>query len=72
MEFEDHASELERLDAFEKMLDGIRAQMEIEAREMERLKAEGKERSATFRQYMANRLMLRSMLDRYREHGLIV
>ena len=71
MEFEDHASELERLDAFEKMLDGIRTQMEIEAREMERLKAEGKERSATFRQYMGNRLMLRSMLDRYREHGLI-
>ena len=63
--------EQERLAAFEEMLASVRAQEEFEARELERLKAEGRERSATFKQYLGNRLMLRNILDRYREHGLL-
>lgn len=62
---------VERLEAFEKMLSDIREQAEYEAAQMERLKAEGKEKTATFRQYMGNRLLYKTMLAKYREYGLL-
>lgn len=61
----------ERLAAFERMLADIqRNYAELSAR-MEKLKAEGKEKSATFRQYWSNRMTCQYMLSLYQDHGLI-
>lgn len=38
---------------------------------MEELKAAGKEKTATYRQYMGNRMFFKMMLDRYKEYGLL-
>ena len=62
---------MNRLEAFEKMLAQIVSQAEYETAQMEKLKAAGKEKSATYRQYFANRLVYRQMLDTYRKYGLI-
>ena len=62
---------MDRLEAFEKMLAQIVSQAEYETAQMEKLKADGKEKSATYRQYFANRLVYRQMLDTYRKYGLI-
>lgn len=62
---------MERLEAFEKMLADIKKQSDLETAQMEQLKAAGKEKSATYRQYMGNRLLYRMMLEKYREYGLM-
>lgn len=62
---------MERLEAFEKMLSDILEQAELEGRKMDELKAEGKEKTATYRQLFGNRLMYRTILDKYREYGLL-
>ncbi len=62
---------MDRLAAFERMLESIQQQSIYEKQQMEILKAEGKEKSATYRQYFGNRMMLKMMLDKYREFGLI-
>ncbi len=62
---------MERLEAFEKMLADIRSQAEYEDRKMKELKAEGKEKTATYRQYFGNRLMYKTILDKYWEYGLL-
>ena len=62
---------MDRLEAFEKMLREIREQAEREKEQMDLLKAAGKEKSATYRQYFGNRLLLKMMLDRYRTYGLL-
>ena len=62
---------MDRLEAFEKMLAQIVSQAEYETAQMEKLKAAGKEKSATYRQYFANRLGYRQMLDTCRKYGLI-
>ncbi|MFG6357881.1 MAG: hypothetical protein K1W26_13835 [Acetatifactor sp.] len=62
---------MERLEAFEKMLSDLRKQADYETAQMEELKAAGKEKSATYRQYLGNRMLYKMMLDKYREYGLI-
>ena len=62
---------MERLAAFEQMLSDILKQAEYEKEQMDELKARGKEKSATYRQYFANRTLYRMMLEKYREYGLI-
>ncbi len=62
---------MERLEAFEKMLADIRAQAEYEKKKMDELKAAGKEKTATYRQYFSNRLLYTVILDKYREYGLL-
>ena len=62
---------MNRLDAFEAMLAEIQEQAALEADQMEALKAAGKEKTATYRQYLGNRLLYKVMLDKYREHGLL-
>ena len=62
---------MERLEAFEKMLRHIQKSSETEKAMMDKLKAQGKEKSATYRQYMGNRLMYSRILSIYREYGLI-
>ena len=62
---------MERLAEFEKMLSDIMAQASHETAQMEKLKADGKEKSATYRQFFGNRLLYKHMLDAYRKYGLI-
>ncbi len=59
-----------RLEAFEKMLADIRKQADYESEQMEKLKADGKEKSATYRQYFSNRMLYKMILDKYRQYGL--
>lgn len=42
-----------------------------EAEEMERLKAEGREKSATYRQFFGNRLFYKQLLNTYKKYGLM-
>ena len=62
---------MERLAAFESMLADIQKQSEYERKQMEKLKSEGKEKSATYRQYFGNRMLYKMILEIYREYGLI-
>ena len=62
---------MERLDAFEAMLSDIQRQAEYEKEQMERLRAAGKEKTATYRQYFGNRMLYKMMLDKYKEYGLL-
>lgn len=62
---------MDRLEAFEKMLDDLKKQAELERLEMEKLKRVGKEKSATYRQYFGNRVLYKMMLEKYKQYGLL-
>lgn len=62
---------MERLEAFEKMLSDIKKQSEYETEQLKQLKAAGKEKSATYRQFLGNRILYKTMLEKYKEYGLI-
>ena len=62
---------MERLEAFEKMLDNLKAQAAYEENQMEQLKAAGREKSATYRQFFGNLLFYKQMLDAYKKYGLM-
>ena len=62
---------MDRLKQFEKMLEDLKKQAEYESRKLKELKAEGKEKTATYRQYFANRTLLKMMLDKYKAYGLL-
>ena len=61
---------MERLEAFEKMLEDIKNQAEYEKEQMEKLKVEGKEKSATYRQFFGHRMFYKQMLEIYRKYNL--
>lgn len=64
-------TEQERLAAFERMLaDAQQSYDELSVR-LERLKAEGKTKTATFRQYLGNKLTYQYLLSLYRDYGLL-
>ena len=60
----------QRLKAFEDMLAAILKQYDDTAGKMAKLKAEGKEKTVTYRQLFANKLQLQAMLSYYRTYGL--
>lgn len=62
---------MERLKAFEDMLNDIKSQAEYETEQLKQLKAAGKEKTATYRQYLGNRMFHKKMLEKYKEYGLI-
>lgn len=62
---------MERLEAFETMLGDLQKQAAREKEQMDLLKAAGKEKTATYRQYLGNQMMYRRMLDLYRQYGLL-
>ena len=62
---------MERIEAFEAMLKAALEQSEAERQKMETLKAQGKEKSATYRQYLGNRLFYNQLFEMYRQYGLI-
>ena len=62
---------MERLEAFETMMKVVLEQSEAERMEMEKLKMQGREKSATYRQYMGNRLFYNRLIALYKEYGLL-
>ena len=60
-----------RLIAFEDMLKAILSQYDSTVEKMAKLKAEGKEKSATYRQLFASKLQLQAILSYYRTYGLL-
>lgn len=62
---------MDRLQAFEAMLQDILEKYENEKKAMDELKAKGKEKTATYRQYMGNRLLYNRILDLYKQYDLL-
>jgi len=60
-----------RLDQFEKMLKSIQDQYAECCEKMETLKAEGKEKTVSFKQLFATKLTLQNVLIIYKNYGLI-
>lgn len=60
----------ERLAAFEAMLHQVEEDARREKETMDALKAQGKEKSATYRQLLGNRLMYTKFLAMYQVYGL--
>lgn len=60
-----------RLKAFEDMLAAVLAQYDATVQKMKKLKAEGKEKTVTYRQLFANKLQLQAILSYYKTYGLI-
>lgn len=61
----------EREENFEKMLAFVQARYDDTVSKMEKLKAQGKEKSVTFRQLMGDKLTYQNILNMYRMFGLI-
>ena len=60
-----------RLKAFEDTLAAILKQYDDTTEKMVKLKADGKEKTVTYRQLFANKLQLQAMLSYYRTYGLV-
>ena len=60
-----------RLEAFENILSSIQQQYEDIEVKMAELKMEGKEKTTTYRQLMANKLRLGDMLAMYKLYDLL-
>ena len=69
-EITEHMMDEKRLKAFEDMLAAILKQYDNTTEKMAKLKAEGKEKTVTYRQLFANKLQLQAMLSYYRTYGL--
>lgn len=61
----------DREDKFEQMLKDVQRNYHDTAAKMVALKAAGREKSATYRQHMGNKLMYQNILSLYRIYGLI-
>ena len=59
-----------RLEAFEKMLSAIEENYAGIVSKMDALKSQGREKSATYRQLMGNKLMYKEMLFLYELYGI--
>ena len=62
---------MDRLEAFEAMMKRVLEQSESEKNQMDALKKQGKEKTATYRHYMGNRLFYNQMIALYKEYGLL-
>ena len=62
--------QMERLEAFERMMADVSSQHAQTVEKMQALKVQGKERSATYRQLMGEKLQLARILGLYRLYGL--
>ena len=62
---------MERLEAFEAMMKRVLEQSESEKHRMEEMKRQGREKTATYRQYMGNRLFYNQIIALYKEYGLL-
>ena len=61
----------EREAKFEKMLRAVQEEYEEICGKMEKLKAEGKTKTATYRQLTSRKMTFQNMLSMYRIYGLL-
>lgn len=61
----------EREEKFEKMLQAIQTEYKDTVNKMEKLKAENKTKTVTYRQLMGTKVTLQNMLSRYEIYGLL-
>ncbi|HIQ96804.1 MAG TPA: hypothetical protein IAB26_09600 [Candidatus Limivivens merdigallinarum] len=61
----------EKLDAYEKMHDMVRKEYEEISEKMDKLKAEGRVKSATYRQLMGRKMTYSTILELYKVYGLV-
>lgn len=61
----------ERLAAFEAMLDSVQKQYAETITRMDKMKLEGKVKTATYRQLFARKLSLQDVLTMYQVYGLL-
>ena len=61
----------EREEKFEKMLHEVQKEYDVTVSKMEKLKAEDKTKTVTYKQLMSTKLMLQNMLSRYEIYGLL-
>lgn len=61
----------EREEKFERMLQAVQEEYADTVRKMEKLKAENKSKTVTFKQLLSTKLTLQNILSRYRVFGLI-
>lgn len=62
---------MERIDRFEKMLSDIQNKYSVILEKMEKMKADGKNKTVTYRQLMADKMTLQNILITYKTYGLI-
>lgn len=63
-------TDVQRLEAYEKMKEHVETEYENIAAQMERLKAEGKVKSVTYRQLMGRKTVYGNMLALYKLYDL--
>lgn len=61
----------EREEKFEKMLRAVQQEYESTVSKLDKLKAEGKNKTATYKQLLGEKLTLQNILSMYRIYGLI-
>ena len=61
----------DRLQAFERMLADVQESYRCTVAQMESLKAQGKEKTVTFRQLMGSKLTYQNILSMYESYGMI-
>lgn len=71
MEAKKGGSSMTREEQFEKMLADVQANYTQLCSKMEALKAQGKEKTATYRQLWADKLQCQYVLNLYKVHGLL-
>lgn len=60
-----------RLESFERMLEDILSKYDTTTEKMAELKADGREKTATYRQLFADKLQLQTFLSYYTAYGLL-
>lgn len=61
----------QREEKFEAMLRGVQQEYDGTLQKMEKLKGEGKTKTATYQQLLGEKLMLKNILTRYKIYGLL-
>lgn len=61
----------EREEKFERMLLAVQEEYDVTVGKMEKLKAEGKTKTVTYKQLMSTKLTLQNVLSRYEIYGLL-
>ena len=61
----------EREEKFEKMLRAVQQEYESTVSKLDKLKAEGKNKTATYKQLLGDKLTLQNILSMYKIYGLI-
>ena len=62
---------MDRLEAFERTLADLQARLAATEERMQALRAQGREKSVTFRQLMGEKLQLQAMLELYKMYDLL-